>query len=142
MVNCARYEHKTTPYPIFFPKKIIRVAFSVWRHKSCVKFRFHPLRQCFKWGCFHKICSCCSNLIFWAFQNSGSKSRHSVWNMFFLPGKLSERQDMWWWSSQQNIHIKKCLINAWHNYRSEIPQTVISVKLGRWKRFGIFSFRK
>jgi len=41
------------------------------------------------------ICFCFSNLIFWAFQNSDSKSRHSVWSMFFLLGKLSDQQDMW-----------------------------------------------
>ena len=32
--------------------------------------------------------------------------------MFFLPGKLSGQQDIWLWSSQQNIHIKMCMKNV------------------------------
>ena len=67
------------------------------------------MRQCFKWLCLHTICFYCSNLILCAFQNTDSKSRHSVWSMFFLLGRLSEQQDMWLWNSLQNIRIKMCM---------------------------------
>ena len=86
--------------------------------------RFGQMKQCFKWWCFHTICFYCSNLILSTFQNTDSKSRHSGWSMFFLLGKLSERQDMLWWSSQQNILTKMCMKTA---YLKKVVSNIVPV---------------
>ena len=75
------------------------------------------MKLCFRWWCLHTICFCCSSLILYTFQNTNSKSRHSAWSMFFWLRRSSERHDMWWWSSRQNIRIKMCIKIA---YRKKI----------------------
>ena len=81
----------------------------IWRLDIYYWNRFGQTKQSFRWWCLRTICFYCSNLILYAFQNTDSKSRHSVWSMFFLLGRLSERQDMWLWNFQQNIRIKMCM---------------------------------
>ena len=82
------------------------------------------MKLCFRWWCLHTICFCCSSLILYTFQNTNSKSRHSGWSTFFLPGKLSERQDMLWWSSQQNILTKMCMKTA---YLKKVVSNIVPV---------------
>ena len=79
------------------------------------------MKLSFRWWCFHTICFCCSSLIRYTFQNTGSKSRHSAWSMFFWLRRSSERHDMWWWSSRQNIRIKMCIKTA---YRKKIVSNI------------------
>ena len=80
------------------------------------------MKPCFRRWCLRTICSYCSNLIFCVFQNTDSKSRHSDWNMFFLPERSSELQDLWLWDSQQNIRIRMCMKYACRNKMvSNIP---------------------
>ena len=71
--------------------------------------------------CLHTIYFCCSSLILYAFQNTGSKLRHSAWSMFFWLRRSSERHDMWWWSSRQNIRINRCIKTA---YRKQIVSNI------------------
>ena len=79
------------------------------------------MKPCFRWWCLHIICFCCSSLILSTFQNTGSKSRHSAWRLFFWLRRSSERHDMWWWSSRQNIRIKMCIKTA---YRKKIVSKI------------------
>ena len=79
------------------------------------------MKLCSRWWCLHTICFCCSSLMLYIFQNTGSKSRHSAWSMFFRPERSSERQDMWLWNFQQNIRIKMCRKLMSYKTVSNIP---------------------
>ena len=88
------------------------------------------LRFPWRW-CLRTICFCCSSLILYAFQNTGCKSRHSAWSIFFWLRRSSEWHDMWWWSCEQNILIKMCIKNVCHKkIVSNIP-VLVSVCLMR-----------
>ena len=90
--------------------------------------RFEPMRQCFKWWCFPTICFYCSNLILYAFQNTGCKSRRSAWSTYFWLGRSSEWQEVSCWNSQKIILIQRSMQKAFPEKTPIfLSQTVISI---------------